>query len=913
MVARPQCGFVPQQPWLFNTTIKDNILFGTNFPFDAVRYTAACECCCLVSDFDDLPHGDATIVGDNGENLSGGQRQRVSLARAAYSRSSIVILDDVLSALDPVVATAVFERCVLGMMQDRTRVIVSHSQLVANCADQVFVVQDKHLTLTASSPHLKSSTPPTDDVHVRVPATSLNLELADDNFEPVPSTTPAPQAHNGSTFGIHSSVVQIHTIATTTPSIDHVSASTGQHPSSNLNEASALATNATESSALPPTSANCCQGIWSFAAAYNEGLGSGVAATFNILLFIAECTSTEIGVWYLAIYTQRSGDKGEPADPFFIYVYIGTVCAEMTASYLRSFTQYVGSHAVHQRLRQDLIKNIMDADISYFDKTPLSSILHLFSSDLEACDAMKTTQASNAFGYGVGYGCCVLVITVGYIPWLLLIILPLGAIFVRLIRKFYAGQAEVALASSRQASIFSTFVELMSGLPSVRAYNGSPVMYTRFAGHFDVDSAAVRQLQGEKDTLYMYVEWVGSTFLFGVVLAVAIMRDYDIGSDVASFLILNACFSNSITHLVVTTALELTEVAEQRQSVKRESTKACSSRNSSGSGSGSDQRSGNPGGNPGEPLVGGAHPGCGIVFDSVDLGYTDDADAIVINGLDLTIQPGERLGVVGRTGAGKSTLIRAISGLLAPVSGTVSLDGTPLPQVPEHKLRSLVAVINQTPHLFGGSIRFNLDPLHAHGDEAIFQALRRVHALGFINQQTSGLDTVVSAGGISLSAGERQLICLARALLQGAKIILLDEATAALDDELLAHIETALKECSALATIVQIAHQTSTVLPCDRVIVLHAGKIIEDGVPAQLCESRTGHFFGMAQQDSRRADALSSFSIAGKDTHDQGMHTTTTTAPEDTQEQSIRSDTKECAVLVLDGASSAKHGVTSEV
>ena len=408
-------------------------------------------------------------------------------------------------------------------------------------------------------------------------------------------------------------------------------------------------------------------------------------------------------------------------------------------------------------------------------------------------------------------------------------------------------------------------------------YHGTTLLYTRFAMHFDADSAAVAKLQRKKDTLFMYVEFVGSVFLFFVVLGVAVLRDYDMSNDEASFVILNACFSNAITHLFVTATLDMDEIGKQRRHVAGAAPVSGSASHGDGDG-GSDGGGGEPGargkGMQGDRAgwfrIAAGSLGCGIVFEGVDLGYgegagEDGGGPVVIHGLDLDIKPGQRLGVVGRTGAGKSTLIRAISGLLAPMRGALKLDGLPLGAVPEDKLRSLVAVINQTPHLFAGSIRFNLDPLQQHEDEAIFQALRRVHALAFIRRQTSGLDTVVSAGGASLSAGERQLICLARALLRGARVILLDEATASLDDELLGHIETALAECSKTATVIQIAHQTATVMPCDRVIVLHAGVIVEDGNPRELCAGGSGHFFGMAQQDSRRATAMQSFMARGGD------------------------------------------------
>ena len=319
-VARPQCGLVPQQPWLFNTTIRDNILFGTGFPFDRERYDTACECCCLADDFATLVDGDQTVVGDNGENLSGGQRQRVSLARAANSKCSVVLLDDVLSALDPAVATAVFERCILGLMQDRTRVLVSHSELVADCADQVFMVQDKQLKLTACSPHLGHhllrGANAASYVRVRRPATSLLLSLPLDAGKHAGPVEPAAE-------------------------LGHAANEAGTSRAAAAPAAAAAKAGAA-GEAAPPRRSGCGRGLsalGTFIGDYNRGLGMGPAAAANLALFVAECSTVETGVWFLAIYTEKSKEKGGPADPFYIYMYMGLTAAELVISYCRSLTQ----------------------------------------------------------------------------------------------------------------------------------------------------------------------------------------------------------------------------------------------------------------------------------------------------------------------------------------------------------------------------------------------------------------------------------------------------------------------------------------------------------------------------------------------------------------------------------------------
>ena len=239
----------------------------------------------------------------------------------------------------------------------------------------------------------------------------------------------------------------------------------------------------------------------------------------------------------------------------------------------------------------------------------------------------------------------------------------------------------------------------------------------------------------------------------------------------------------------------------------------------------------------------------------VDLAYVKGQTPVIAD-MHLSIPAGQRIGMVGRTGSGKSTVIRALSGLLAPSKGAIYLDGRPIETIPKAELREMVCVIPQVPHLFGGTIRFNLDPVQKHTDAELWNALKEANAEGLIRRDALGLDARISSAGADLSSGERQLLCLARALLHRARLILLDEATAALDDTLMASTKAALVACSHSATVIQIAHQTMAVTECDRVIVLHAGAVVEDGAPQELVQNPAGEFATMVRHDARRGSAV---------------------------------------------------------
>ena len=289
-IARPACAYVPQQAWLMNQSIRDNIVFDSPFAFDLERYTQACDACALTHDFASLPAGDNTSVGDRGENLSGGQRQRVSLARAAYSTAPIVLLDDALSALDPAVATHTFDACILGMMAGRTRVLVSHSALVVECADQVLALSaDGELTPTALSPTVLEKYAAADlqgrssraaAARVRTPAASLAASgLGGGEITP-PSADGAEESKRAPTAPL---------VMLAQQKVPHGSSA-------------ATADTADEDAAR----ARCGSGFLNFVHDFNEGIGGGFWLPFlNVLLFGGECGAVEYGVYKIAVYSEE--------------------------------------------------------------------------------------------------------------------------------------------------------------------------------------------------------------------------------------------------------------------------------------------------------------------------------------------------------------------------------------------------------------------------------------------------------------------------------------------------------------------------------------------------------------------------------------------------------------------------------
>ncbi|KAH9365867.1 hypothetical protein HPB48_011840 [Haemaphysalis longicornis] len=236
-----------------------------------------------------------------------------------------------------------------------------------------------------------------------------------------------------------------------------------------------------------------------------------------------------------------------------------------------------------------------------------------------------------------------------------------------------------------------------------------------------------------------------------------------------------------------------------------------------------------------------------IAFEGLTASYRPSLLPAVLQDVSFVIRAHEKVGVVGRTGAGKSSLILALLRVLRPSKGRITIDGVDVASVPLRKLRTALTVIPQEPYLMKCSLRENLDPTGSHSDEQVWEALRKAHLADFVSRQPQGLLLEIGDGAENLSAGQRQLVCLARALLRSPRVLLLDEATSRMDGDTDRLIQCTLKECFASCTVLTIAHRLNTVLDCDRILVMSAGRVVEFGTVAELAANPDSAFRAMAQ------------------------------------------------------------------
>ncbi|KAL8277515.1 hypothetical protein RQP46_010070 [Phenoliferia psychrophenolica] len=826
--------FVPQSAWLQNASIQSNICFG--LPFRKARYQATLEACSLVTDLAILEDGDQTEIGEKGINLSGGQKARVSLARAVYSRASILLLDDVLSAVDAHTSLHIFNVCLKGpLMVRRTIVLVSHHiQLTAPGVEHVVELENGRIKYSGPSsvflaqPRFKTEDEePLEDKLAKSPAKARNRQLE----ELVTSSTFVSESEASSDDS-------------DTEDVDgDDDAKEKEKPARKLIEDETRAVGRVGWSVW-----SLYLGLsggtffWiSFAIVFGGEKLADVAQTFWLNLWAASCedhdappgTSTRTVAYYLAVYAILS----------FVAVIVGT---------LQWFVLYSGSLRASEKLYRILLHSILRAPLRFFDTQALGRLLNRFGKDFEGVDAALPDHWGRSILYGLGVT-TTLVVVASVAPSFLIGFAILSIAYFHHAKLFSKTARELRrLDSVSKSPLYSIYGEAIAGVAVIRAFGSSSRFMTLM---LDRCSTNV--------TFYWYLwsvnRWLSIRFalLSAVVVALTgyvLLRAGDkVDAALAGFaLTFSLNIANDILFLVRRyTALELAMVGVERikeySECEQEAPEII------------------------EPRPPAHWPHAGeIHVEKLSIRYAPELPD-VLHELSFSVLPGQKVGIVGATGCGKSTLALSFFRFVEAWAGKIIVDGLDIAKVGLKDLRSRLTIIPQDPTILSGTLRETLDIFGEYGDEEIFSALRRVHLIkpeeditqsvedGANRSPFFNLDSQVSEGGGNFSQGQRQLLCMARALLKRNRLLLLDEATASVDYETDELITRSIREEFADSTLLVIAHRLRTVIGFDRILVLDAGRIIEYDHPAKLLENPASRFYALC-----RATGKSEFRILKK-------------------------------------------------
>ncbi|KAL3160420.1 hypothetical protein ABBQ32_010743 [Trebouxia sp. C0010 RCD-2024] len=835
---RGKVAYVPQSAFIYNASVRDNILFG--LPFQQERYDQAIAAAAVRPDLDNMAAGDRTEMGERGINLSGGQKQRISIARAVYSDADVYLFDDPLSALDAKVAREVYNTCLMGVLKEKTRVLVTNQLQFVSGANSVVYMQDGQIRERGSYEELMKS-----DKGFAQLMSSAEVEqeekddehpgddAIDEDAGPSSGAAPSSPAANGIAEGKPA----VKQAAEKTPKQGQAEAGAagegrvqGNGKGGNLTELESRATGKVSLKMLM---------------VYVNAMGGKLR--FSILMswfLLVELCRVGTTVW-LSFWTGIADNPGGAphGSLWYLAIYAGISATQIVFQLSSTLLLKILSLAAARTMHNNMLKSLLRAPLSFFHVTPTGRIINRLTKDTSDVD--KNLADFAAFFLRSCLQLTSTIILVGVTtPFALPFLVPILLLFYFLYQYFQASVREVKrLDSISRSPVYSSIGEAINGLPTIRAYRAEERLSTRNCNL--VDNSVVMSLinQSMNRWLSVRLETLGALAAFSAAVLAIESR------GAASQMGLTLSYALQITTLTSMT-VRLASVAEnafnaveriaEYSRLKEEAPAVI--QNSA----------------PAD------WPSAGkIEFKGVKMRYRPGLP-LVLKGLDVCIEAGTTCGVVGRTGAGKTSVINTIFRLMELDQGAINIDGLDIAKLGLAQLRNSMAIIPQVPVLFTGTMRSNLDPFERHSDLDIWAALRRAHLARVVESNPMGLEMTLSEGGAPLSAGQKQLVALARALLRNSKILILDEATANVDVETDALIQKTVREEFRNRTIVAIAHRLHTIIDCDMVLVMDNGLAAEWGRPATLLDNPNGTFTSMVRETGHAAEQFLRSVAAGQ-------------------------------------------------
>ncbi len=899
--------YCAQQAWLANDTIKQNILFAA--PLDESRYKAVIAACALERDLEILDSGDSTLVGEKGITLSGGQKQRISLARALYCNSRHVLLDDCLSAVDSHTAKHIFEHCIMGpLMLGRTCILVTHN--IALC------VPSSHFVVALLNGKISAQGSP-DEV-------LASGGLGDELLKPRPGSKGGSQIHSQNLSALDLDGEAKKNTNSHLPEANGHANGAPKEPESKSKSKDENANARTETRATGSVNIKVIKmflvamGPWhywllAFAAFGLQQLGSiacnvwirtwanqytrssqnvgSIAAATDLRTtshlhgsaFSSNTFSSSSSFWSLPLSSKSSSSgrvmassDGEIDAWHYLIIYALFSLFYIVISLVREAYIFWGSLRASKTLHTRLLDSVSRAKLQFFDTTPLGQLMNRFSKDIEAIDQDVAPVAVGVLGClfsMISIVVLISVITPGFLIagfFITIIYFAIGQFYLRSSRDLKR------LESVQRSPLYQQFGETLSGIVTIRAYGDERRFIRDNQTRVDTHNRPFIYLWAANRWLALRVDFTGAlvAFFAGAFVILSI-GTIDAGSAGLS-LTYAVMFTENVLWLVrlysmneqnmnsVERVKEYIEVEQEAEAVIDEA----------------------------RPAENWPSQGA-IQFMNYTTRYRPDLEP-VLKDLTFSVQPGERVGIVGRTGAGKSSLALALFRGLEATEGKIVIDGVDIGLIGLQDLREAITIVPQDPTLFTGTVRSNLDPFSLFTDEEIFATLRRVQLIGaptsaaessssspvvptmpdlpdsppspkndsdddsdkdltkkMTNSRKNAnvftnLSSPIAESGSNLSQGQRQLLCLARALLKAPRVLLMDEATASIDYATDGKIQDTLRDVKE-STILTIAHRLQTIIDYDKILVLDKGKVIEYDAPWELISREEGIFRGMCE------------------------------------------------------------------
>ncbi|KAF0693729.1 Aste57867_15337 [Aphanomyces stellatus] len=798
-------------------TIRENILFG--LPYDRVKYNRVLDACALQKDLTLFAAGDRTEIGSKGVNVSGGQKARISLARAAYSEADIFILDSPLSAVDAIVQNEIFTKCFLGLLRNKTIFLVTHSpEIIASpYVDRTIEVKDGQLIEVINTdkqdadiliPAYKARNPSSDVVE-------LDEAVSDDASATLQYLDVLISPSFKSPFGANVEENMFTPFDENQPQTYNEDDTRGKLVVAEERESGRV------SQEVFLAYFNAVGGWTTVLAVLTiQSLWQGLQVSSD--LWLSAWTSTGVTLTTEEFQAQAK---------YHIGVYSALAIGSSVMVVVRVLTVSLAGLRASKMMFDDMTKALLGAPMKVFDRNPVGRILNRFSGDVSTVDSRLPNNfgafLSNMFVLLFAFGTTIYVIKA-----LGLVLLPLLWVYYSIASLYIQPAREIErLTKTTRSPLITHLSESIDGAIVIRSCGDKHVRRFERLQHRNVDRNLQTMSCGELASLWFSfrIQMISAFMLLVTTMSLVYMRSY-LSAGLVGLVFQYALQITGQLESVVQmwSQLETAMVAPERvaeyTNVVQEAPRVVSG------------------------AVPSSWPESGAIkFDNVSFRYKPN-DPLVLKEVSFEVKSGEKIGIVGRTGAGKSSLTMALFRINEIASGAVEIAGVNAATVGVKTLRESMAIIPQNPILFKGTLRAYLDPFDEYTDAQLWEALEKVKMTGRVSQEEKKLESTIEENGENYSVGERQMLCMARALLRNCRIVVMDEATAAIDHETDQNLQSVIRTEFASSTVLTIAHRLDTVLDADRIMVFDQGRLAQCDAPQTLISQGSGIFFELCQE-----------------------------------------------------------------
>ncbi|KAL5697476.1 ATP-binding cassette sub- C member 8 [Ranunculus cassubicifolius] len=778
--------YVSQTAWIQSGTVRENILYGK--PMNNTRYELAIKSCALDKDIDSFSHGDLTEIGQRGINMSGGQKQRIQLARAVYNDADIYLLDDPFSAVDAHTAATLFNNCVMGALEKKTVVLVTHQVEFLAEVDKILVMEGGKVTQSGSYEDLLSAGTAFERL-VNAHKNSMTvLDSANSGQGEEPRRTYGDQQ-----------------------TVPNYSNPKKQNSEAEISVKGMTGVQLTEDEEMEIGDVGW-KPFLDYLTVSKGFLFLNLSTLSQTTFVVLQAAST----YWLALAKQNPKIN----NGMLIGVYTGIAALSTFFVFLRSyFAAHLGLKA-SKTFFSRFTDSVFRAPMLFFDSTPIGRILTRASSDLSVLDFDIPFSAS--FVIAATIETLAIIAIMASVTWPVLVVGVFSMLAAKYVQGYYQASAReiIRINGTTKAPVMNYAAETSLGVATIRAFSMMNRFFNNYLKLIDADATFFFHSNASMEWLLIRVEALQNLTLFTAAFLLVLLPQ---GTIAPGFVGLSLSYALTLTGTQVFVTRWYCNLANFIVSVERIKQFMHI---------------------PPEPpaIVDDKRPPTSwpsmgrIDLENLKIKYRPNAP-LVLKGITCTFKEGNRVGVVGRTGSGKTTLIGALFRLVEPQSGRILIDGLDICSMGLRDLRLKLSIIPQEPTLFKGTVRTNLDPLGLYSDQQIWEAIEKCQLKATISGLPNLLDSSVSDEGDNWSVGQRQLFCLGRVLLKRNKILVLDEATASIDSATDAILQSVIRKEFSNCTVITVAHRVPTVIDSDMVMVLSYGKLLEYDEPSKLMET----------------------------------------------------------------------------